>query len=176
MKKTKRIALTGILTALAIALSALESLLTPLLPAGAKPGLSNIVTMFTAKTLGAGYALSVAVVKSLFVLITRGTTAFAMSLAGGAASVGVMVLLIKFGKTKIGCIGIGVAGALTHNLMQLIVSYLIMNVNVLYYAPALIVFALVSGSITGILLHVTVRTLEKRTASAGINADEKDRQ
>ncbi|NLX93720.1 MAG: Gx transporter family protein, partial [Clostridiales bacterium] len=46
---TKKIALLGILGAQALALSALENLIPafPGLPPGAKPGLSNIVTMYT---------------------------------------------------------------------------------------------------------------------------------
>ena len=49
----RRAALAGILGAEALALSWLEALLPafPFLPPGAKPGLSNIVTMFAVSTL-----------------------------------------------------------------------------------------------------------------------------
>lgn len=49
-KKTERIALIGLLGALALVLGILENLLPPLpgMPPGAKAGLSNLVTMFAA--------------------------------------------------------------------------------------------------------------------------------
>ena len=56
--KTKRIAFFGTMGALALSLSFLESLIPPLpgLPPGAKPGLSNVVTMFLASSSGIGSA------------------------------------------------------------------------------------------------------------------------
>ena len=49
-KKAERIALIGLLGALALVLGILENLLPPLpgMPPGAKAGLSNLVTMFAA--------------------------------------------------------------------------------------------------------------------------------
>ena len=71
--------------ALAIVLSALENLIPPLpmMPPGAKLGLSNIVTMFAAGTFGLIPALAIALLKALFAGATRGVTALLMSLAGG---------------------------------------------------------------------------------------------
>ncbi|MDD6011596.1 MAG: heptaprenyl diphosphate synthase, partial [Oscillospiraceae bacterium] len=53
--RAKKTAFLGILGALALVLGFLEQLIVPdipFLPVGAKPGLSNIVTMYTACTLG----------------------------------------------------------------------------------------------------------------------------
>ena len=57
--KARKTALLGILCAQAIALSFLESLIPalPFLPPGAKPGFSNIVTMFAVLTLGLPQAM-----------------------------------------------------------------------------------------------------------------------
>ena len=51
---SKRAAFTGMLAALALAFSFLEGLLPPLpmMPPGAKLGLSNIVTMYAAGSAG----------------------------------------------------------------------------------------------------------------------------
>lgn len=86
--KARKTALLGILCAQAIALSFLENLIPslPFLPPGAKPGFSNIVTMFTVLTLGLPQAMCITVFKALFALMTRGATAFFMSLAGGVLS------------------------------------------------------------------------------------------
>ena len=100
--KTQKIALTGVLAAQALALSFLENLLPalPFLPPGVKLGLSNIVTMFCAGSLGFTTAFCVTVIKSLFVFLTRGATAFFMSLGGGLLSTLAMCLMIKFVKNK----------------------------------------------------------------------------
>lgn len=67
-KKTERIALIGLLGALALVLGILENLLPPLpgMPAGAKAGLSNLVTMFAAGAIGLPAALFIAAIKGLF--------------------------------------------------------------------------------------------------------------
>ena len=83
--KVKRLALMGLLFALAMALSFLESLLPalPMLPPGIRLGLSNIVTMYALFVLGPVSGYTIAVLKSLFVLLTRGAVAAAMSASGG---------------------------------------------------------------------------------------------
>ena len=89
--------MTGLLAALALALSFLEELLPPLpmVPPGAKLGLSNIASMYAAGTLGLPSALFLAVFKGLFALMTRGGMAGIMSLSGGIFSTLVMWLLLK---------------------------------------------------------------------------------
>ena len=69
-RKVKRLALMGLLFALAMALSFLESLLPalPMLPPGIRLGLSNIVTMYALFALGPVSGYTIAVLKSLFVL------------------------------------------------------------------------------------------------------------
>ena len=73
-RKVKRLALMGLLFALAMALSFLEALLPalPMLPPGIRLGLSNIVTMYALFVLGPVSGYTIAVLKSLFVLLTRG--------------------------------------------------------------------------------------------------------
>ena len=63
---TYRLALAAVLCAQALALSFLEGLLPPIpwLPPGAKPGLSNIIIMFAADSLGLPMALTIVLIKS----------------------------------------------------------------------------------------------------------------
>ncbi len=168
MNKSRRIAYLGLLCGAATALSALEGLLPalPFLPPGAKAGFSNIITMFTASFWGLGPALGVSVVKSLFVLFTRGGMAFMMSFAGGLLSTLVMWLCIK----KQGSLILtGVLGALTHNTTQLAVASLLTATPALWhYYPLLLLFAVIAGLITGCLLqviHPPLYTLGKRIIS-----------
>ena len=81
--KTNKVAFLGIFGALALVLSFLESMLVPdipFLPVGAKPGLSNIITMYIAGTMGFPGAIYITMLKALFALITRGATGAFMSL------------------------------------------------------------------------------------------------
>ena len=95
MKKSSDIALAGILLALACGLSYIESI-TPLpLPVGAKPGLASIVVMFAAIRLNLKSTISIVILKSLFVFITRGFTAFLLSASGGIFSLIVMLMLFR---------------------------------------------------------------------------------
>lgn len=161
----RRVALTGILSAEAIALSALEMLIPPVpfLPPGARPGFSNIVTMFAAREFGCSGALPVALIKSLFVLVTRGPSAFLMSLCGGLLSTGVMCLCFRFNRRALGIIGISVLSSAAHNLGQLGAACLLTGTPALYtYLPALMLFAVFMGTVTGILLAAILPALEKQ--------------
>ena len=150
-RKVKRLALMGLLFALAMALSFLESLLPalPMLPPGIRLGLSNIVTMYALFVLGPVSGYTIAVLKSLFVLLTRGAVAAAMSASGGIASVTVMLLLSVFG------------GA-AHNVGQLIAArFIISNQYVWYYLPVLLAAGLLMGAITGMALRVVMPYLDR---------------
>ncbi len=159
MKKTVSIAFLGLLGATAITLSFLEGLLPPLpfLPPGAKAGFSNIVTMFTASYFGLVPTLCICLVKSLFVLITRGVSAFCMSFLGGIVSGFVMWLCFRF---RASLLVTGIAGALAHNTAQLFTAMVLTQTPYLFtYYPFLLVFALVAGSITGLILQTVYRPL-----------------
>ena len=118
--KAKEVALLGVLFALAMALSFMESALTPLLgllPA-MKLGLSNVVVMFALLFLPRRQALLLAVLKAVFALLTRGVTAGFLSLCGGGASFAVLCLLLAWPRPVTGFI-FSVCGALAHNIGQL---------------------------------------------------------
>lgn len=160
--KTKRLALLGMLCALAMALSFLESLIPPFIPVpGVKPGFSNIVTMLLLSAFGAPYALAVTLFKAVFALITRGVTAFFMSLCGGIFSLAVMVILFKLLKKHIGYIGIGVLCAVAHNLGQLTVATVILGDSILNITPLLLISGVICGIITGTVFHYTIPVLNK---------------
>lgn len=164
--KTQKIALLGILGAQALALSFIENLLPamPFLPPGVKLGLSNIVTMFTAGTMGFLPALAVTLIKSLFVLLTRGVTAFFMSFGGGFLSTVAMCLMIKLVKDKSGFIGVAVVSAVCHNIGQLTVSIIVTKTTAfVYYAPVLLISGVVMGVITGIILKAVMPLLMKQS-------------
>ena len=159
---TRRLTLTALLAALALVLSALEGMLPPLpwMPPGAKPGLSNLSTMYDAGTLGLLPALGIVLVKALFAGMTRGFTALLLSLAGGTLSTLVVWLLLRK-RSPHGTVGLGILGALSHNLAQLAAAMLILDTTMLAYLPWLCLFALLTGSLTGILLRLLYPLFQK---------------
>ena len=155
------------LFALAIALSYLESLVSPLLglmPA-IKLGLSNIVVMYALLFLRTRTALLLVVLKALFAFLTRGATAGFLSLCGGALSLAVMLVLLQLPVSGyIFCAG----SALAHNLGQLAgAAVLLSSAMALGYAPVLLAAGLIVGGISCILSRALFAALPKRAAAPG---------
>ena len=158
----RRASFMGIMLALALALSFFESMLPalPMLPVGVKLGLSNIVSMYCLFFLGAGPCFTVVGLKSAFVALLRGPVGGALSLAGGLLSAAIMLLLkLLPGLDKT---VVSIAGAIAHNLGQLLLSALIINSRyVLYYLPVMIISGFVMGAVTGVLLRLVMPYLQK---------------
>lgn len=177
-KKTYYTALFGLLAALAMALSYLESLLptAAFLPPGAKPGFSNLVNLFAASFMGTLPALGIALLKACFAGLTRGLTAFFMSLCGGVLSTLLMCLLLR--KTRrLSFVGIGIVGAICHNLGQLLVaSVLVGNRSVLGYAPILLLCALAAGTLTGLVFRAVFPALQRITDSIHFKPHSKEKE
>ncbi len=163
-QKVKRLALMGLLFALAMALSFLESLLPalPMLPPGIRLGLSNIVTMYALFVLGPVSGYTIAILKALFVLLTRGAVAAAMSAAGGVFSVTIMLLLSLLPGIKEQYLLLSVFGGAAHNIGQLVMArFIINNQYVWYYFPVLLAAGLLMGAITGMALRVVLPYLNR---------------
>lgn len=163
--KTNKVALLGIFGAVALVLSFLESMLVPdipFLPVGAKPGLSNIVTMYIAGTMGFPGAIYITMLKALFALITRGATGAFMSFSGGLLSTTAVCLLIKYQGRIFSYLGLGIIGAVMHNLGQLMAACIVSGTFALMnYGKYLLIFALITGTVTGSVLLVLMPRLEK---------------
>jgi heptaprenyl diphosphate synthase len=162
-QKLVRLVLTGLLFAAAIVLSMVEDALQLPVPApGVKFGLSNIVVMYALFFLGKKEAYLVAVLKSMFVFITRGLIASVLSLSGGILSITVMILLMVVFKDKISYLIISIAGSVFHNLGQLIaVSLIYTNLLLIVYLPILLVSGVIAGIATSTLLRVFIPALKK---------------
>ena len=163
-RKVKRLALMGLLFALAMALSFLESLLPalPMLPPGIRLGLSKIVTMYALFVLGPVSGYTIAILKAVFVLLTRGAVAAAMSAAGGVFSVTIMLLLSLLPGIKEQYLLLSVFGGAAHNIGQLVMArFIINNQYVWYYFPVLLAAGLLMGAITGMALRVVLPYLNR---------------
>lgn len=157
------IAFMGLLFALSIILAFLEGQIpTTFLPPGVKLGLSNILTMYCIFFLGAKRAFTLAVLKSLFVFLTRGFTASMMSLSGGLFSVLVILLLFKIKRINLSYLILSVIGAISHNIAQMIViTFIFKNAFVFWYLPILLISGVVMGVVTGLILKAVLPALSK---------------
>ena len=178
--KSWKLAQTGLFCALAIGIVAVEQLFPalPMLPPGAKPGFSNLVTMLAA-VLDPGMAFCVSVGKSLFVGMTRGASAFCMSLVGGLLSTAVTVVLLKM--NRFGGVGLGVAGACTHNVGQILAASAIFSSSLQYYLPWMLFFGIITGILTGVLFgllrprmeEILLRKQQSSGAGSGLEKQKK---
>lgn len=158
--KNKTLAKTALLAALSIIFGYIEHLLPLPIPVyGAKIGISNIVIMTSLYLLPGALSWGILLIK-VFVssLLFSGFSAFLYSLSGGVLSLIIMQLLKRNG--KFGIIGISVAGAVSHNIGQLICARLILSsLNVWVYLPMLIFIGIISGIIIGVLAELTLKRL-----------------
>lgn len=163
--KTNKVALLGVFGAVALVLSFLEGMLVPdvpFLPVGAKPGLSNIITMYIAGTMGLTGAMYITMLKALFALITRGMTGAFMSFCGGVLSTVSVCFLIKYRGRIFSYLGLGIVGAVMHNFGQLMAACIVSGTfTLINYGKYLLIFALITGAVTGTVLMLLMPRLSK---------------
>ena len=156
--KPEKVAQYGLLTALALALSWVESLLPPLGVPGVKLGLPNLAIVFALYRLGFKDAWAISLARVVLVTLLFGNgAALAYSVAGAALSLGLMGLLKKTGKFS--SVGVSVAGGVAHNAGQILVAMALLETSRLaWYLPVL----WVSGTVAGVLIGIVAGVLVKR--------------
>lgn len=159
---TKKIAYTGMFTALAFVFSYIESLLPINIGiAGVKLGLANLVVIVALYLTSVKAACILSLVRIVLTGFTFGNPASMIySLAGGTLSLGVMVLAKKFKFFSV--TGVSVLGGVFHNIGQILVAIVVVETaSLLYYLPILILSGTVAGVLIGILASVIIKHLEK---------------
>ena len=162
---SKVIATYGMMIALAMVLSFLESMLPAFVAIpGVKLGLTNLVVMVALYRMKPADAVIINVIRIILVGLTFGN-AFSMvySLFGGVISFVVMWALFRTGKFS--QTGVGAAGGVAHNLGQIIVAMIVMKTTgVVFYLPVLIASGLIAGVVIGVLCGLVVARLPDPTS------------
>ncbi len=148
--RISRTAYMGLLTALALILSYLETLI-PFqfgIP-GIKLGLANLAVLICLYLFGWKEALLLTTVRVLVSGFLFGNLFMIVySLAGAVCSALTMIVLKKKGWFHIPVVS--AAGGVMHNLGQLIVAFFAVETySVIYYMPVLIVAGLLTGLVIG---------------------------
>ncbi len=157
--KSQRIARYALLTALAMVLSWLESMV-PVATAvpGVKLGLTNLVVIFALYRMRLRDAAAISLIRVLLVSMTFGNAySFAYSFAGAVLSLAVMTLLKK--TKKFSMLGVSVAGGVSHNVGQILVAMTVLETaGLIYYLPVL----MISGIVAGVCIGVVGAIITKR--------------
>lgn len=159
MKKTKRLVLLAMLTAVAMILSYVESLLPSVGIPGVKMGLANIAVIFALFRFGWKEAAALSLVRVVLVSLLFGSVgAMLYSLAGAVLSLAVMALLRRI--DRFSTVGISIAGGVAHNAGQILMAMLILQTKqLLGYLPVLAVSGIAGGVLTGLAAALLIRRI-----------------
>ncbi len=159
--RTKRLAMAGVLIALAFIFSYVESLLPSFsgVP-GVKPGFSNIVTMVALYAIDWKYAVVISLVRVVLSGLTfNGMVAMLYGLAGSVLSLIVMIVLSKLNLFNTAAVSI--AGGVAHNIGQILVAWVLLNGAIVYYLPVLLVSGVIAGLIVGVIAGFVISRVKK---------------
>ena len=164
MKATKKIALSAILIALALALSYTErfiplQLVIPL--PGIKLGLANIVTLVALSLLGWRDTLWIVLIRCVLgAVFGGGISGLLFSLTGSLLSLCVMTFAEKVPAFSL--YGVSILGAASHNVGQICAAMLLMQtVYIGAYLPYLLIVAIFTGFATAAAASGILKILPK---------------
>ncbi len=166
MKKNNvtRFAMLGVLTAVALVLSYVESLLPPIWTAvpGIKMGLPNIITIILLYKLGVKDAAIVSLIRVLFssFLLFGSGMMLIYSVVGAALSLTLMAVCKKL--NLFSTVGVSVVGGVSHNLGQILVAIALFDTTQLgYYMIVLSITGTIAGVFIGVAGALLLKRLEK---------------
>ena len=153
------------LLALSIVLSLVESvipLFSGIIP-GLKLGLANTVVLTVLYLYSFKDAIYLSLLRVILIGILRTgifSIPFLFSLGGAFLSIIVMSI---FKKTKLSIVGVSVLGSIFHSIGQIIIAFLILNNNTMfYYLPFLLIFSIPTGVITGLISKELIKYLKNK--------------
>ena len=165
MKNTgiKRLCIDALFASVALIIFVIELQIPNLTPIpGIKLGLANIVILLSLYLMGPVDALAIQLARILLgCLITGNMVSLAYSLTGGMLCLAVMIILKKFlNENQIWACS--AAGAIFHNIGQIIVAIVMTSViQVVYYLPILVASGIIAGLLTGISSQLLVKQMKK---------------
>ncbi len=157
----------ALLVAFACVLQIAESLIPHPIP-GLRLGLANMLTLTAMVVLGFGYALEIAVLRtvlSAFIMGTFMSPTFILSFAGAVLSTLIMGFFYWLSGVhrhlRLSIIGISIIGAFCHNLVQLYLAYLLLvkHAGIFVFFPWLSLGAVATGWVVGVVAGGVCRRL-----------------
>lgn len=160
--RVKRLALCGVLGALALVFGYIEHLLPlPIGIPGVKLGLANLITLLLLYLTDTKTAFSVHLLRILVSgLLFGSAVSLAYSLAGGFLSFCIMTLTKASG--RFGILGVSILGGVAHNIGQMIVAALLVTeARLLFYLPVLLLAGTLTGALLGLVSGLILGRLKR---------------
>ena len=161
--RIRKMTTCALFAAIALTIWVVESLLPPLTPIpGIKPGLANIVTVFTVYALGAPYAAAVLAVRLVLGALMTGQVS--ALLYGGPAGIAALLLAVLLKRVlKEALIWVNSAlSAVLHNIVQIMIAWAVTGTTaILLYLPLLVIAGIVAGSFTGLCARFALQALRR---------------
>ena len=157
----KRIAILGIMCALAMVMSYLEHFIPTPHPA-IKIGLPNIIIVFILYRIGVPEAFMVSVIRVILTSLLLGTIGSSLpyGLAGALLSLTLMIILKSL--KVFSAVTVSIVGGVSHIIGQVLVACLILGSSkIAYLLPALSITAIVSGALVGIAGSLLIKRIKK---------------
>lgn len=165
MQKTRHLVYMSLLVALALVLHLIErNIPVPFMTPGAKLGLANLVTVLALYTMPRKSDVIKIIVARLFLSsIFGGSVSGLMYGSMGAVFSFIIMIVIKDGlKEKVSIIGVSAAGAVFHNIGQLLVAaFIVKNIGVMLYLPVLSIAGIVTGIFVGMAANYVIEHINK---------------
>ena len=159
---SNRVALYGLLIALAFVLSYVETLFPVYLGApGVKLGLANLVTVIALYGLGVKEAFAINVVRVLLSGFTVGNmSSILFGMAGAVLSLFLMAVCKKL--RLFDMTGISIIGGVAHNIGQfLVAAFVTKTFGVFSYLPVLLIAGTVAGALIGLLGGIILKRISR---------------
>lgn len=152
--ETRYLMYLSLLTTLALVLGLVErNIPVPFMTPGAKLGLANLVTVLAIYSLPRKRDVLLVIISRLLLMsiFGGGVSALMYSTVGALLSFLIMNF-IKIGlKSKVSVIGVSAAGAVFHNIGQVMVAcFIVDNIGVMLYLPFLSLAGIVTGCFVGL--------------------------
>lgn len=163
----------ALLAALAITIHIIESTFPSPLP-GIKPGLANVITLFTFMMYGWKTALQVSLLRVVISSLLLGTflsPTFLLSLSGALLSLSSLILiqlpfLLLSDKNHYqpGAIGYAIIASISHMSGQFLMAwyFFIPHPGLFKLLPIFITFAVILGIVSGIITQLTISQLKQK--------------
>mgnify|MGYP000897287657 FL=1 len=158
--KAKKVILISLFVSVALIVSLLEYYIPIPIP-NVRLGLSNVIIINSIILLGFKETFFISFLKAVLLVIILGNpVSFIYNFSAGFTSIVTMYILNKFCSKYLSLIGISVLGSVSHVMVQILVSMVLLNTRTLInFIPFLGIIGVFTGILVGIISNYMYKIL-----------------
>lgn len=158
--KAKKVILISLFVSVALIVSLLEYFIPIPIP-NVRLGLSNIIIINSILLFGFKETFFISFLKAILLVIILGNPiSFIYNFSAGFTSIVTMYILNKFCSKYLSLIGISVLGSVSHVMVQILVSMVLLNTKTLInFIPFLGIIGVFTGILVGIISNYMYKIL-----------------